>query len=252
MKAPSDHKNNSGSKNVVNNGIEPPFEKIETIEPFYTRKMPIWKRVIDIVGALIALIIFAPLFLITSIIIKLVSPGPVFFRQKRIGYRGRPFKIWKFRTMEVNADNSEHKKLVKHLVNNSEPMSKLEQDPQIIPFGRVIRNCCIDELPQLINVLLGEMSLVGPRPDVEYSVSQYEQWHSGRFSAVPGMTGLWQVSGKNRTTFNKMVSLDINYDRKRSVWNDFIIILKTIPSIIKEAKSTYYSNKSDHSESRNF
>jgi lipopolysaccharide/colanic/teichoic acid biosynthesis glycosyltransferase len=164
-----------------------------------------------------------------------VSKGPVFFRQERVGYRSRVFHLWKFRTYEVDADTAQHRDYLSSLINASQqqadtpqpPMTKLDHVPGIIPFGKLLRKSCIDELPQLINVLLGQMSLVGPRPPIAYEVQQYADWHRGRLDAVPGMTGLWQVSGKNRLTFNEMVSLDIQYSRRKSFYLDTRILLKT-------------------------
>jgi lipopolysaccharide/colanic/teichoic acid biosynthesis glycosyltransferase len=170
---------------------------------------------------------------LVAIFIKIVSPGPIFFKQERIGYEGKPFTFIKFRTMKHNAATGKHQQHLKNLIlsdcddNDCGAMVKLENDPQIIPFGKILRKTCIDEIPQLINVLRGEMSLVGPRPSIPYEVEHYLRWHDGRFDAVPGMTGLWQVSGKNRLTFKEMVRLDIRYTRQMSFWMDMKIICKT-------------------------
>ena len=143
---------------------------------------------------------------------------------------GKPFKLWKFRTMQVQADCGVHREYVCDLINNERPMKKLDcADSQIIPFiGKALRNSSIDELPQLINVLLGEMSLVGPRPCIPYEFEQYLPWHRSRVLSVPGLTGLWQVSGKNRTTFREMIGFDITYGREMSLWLDLKILIKTI------------------------
>ena len=137
------------------------------LEPFFVCKLPLWKRVMDIAGALLGLIVLAPLFAVVSLLIKISSPGAVLFRQERVGYGGKPFMIWKFRTMRSDADTSVHQKHIRELLQNATPMGKINNDHRITPLGRILRVSGIDELPQLINVLRGEMSLVGPRPDPE-------------------------------------------------------------------------------------
>jgi lipopolysaccharide/colanic/teichoic acid biosynthesis glycosyltransferase len=207
--------------------------------PFF-QPGPIWKRAFDILGSIIALIILFPLFVFVSLLIKAVSKGPVFFKQQRIGYKGKPFIMLKFRTMKVNTDTAEHKEYVIKLINGAKngnadkPMTKLSNHRERIRFGRILRKMCIDELPQLFNVLRGDMSLVGPRPALSYEVEEYLPWHYDRFNAIPGMTGLWQVSGKNRLSFNEMVRLDIRYSRDLSFWLDMKILLKTPFAIISQ------------------
>ena len=207
---------------------------IEELEPHVLFRIPLWKRAIDIVGSLVAILLLSPLLLLVALLIKIVSPGPVLFRQKRVGYLGRVFTIWKFRTMHVNADTTLHQNYLRELIHNEKEMTKLDhgKDPRIIPFGNLLRATGIDELPQLINVLLGDMSLVGPRPCLPYEACEYHPWQMRRFDAVPGLTGLWQVSGKNRTTFKEMMRLDIGYARKRAFLLDVMIVLKTIPAIV--------------------
>jgi lipopolysaccharide/colanic/teichoic acid biosynthesis glycosyltransferase len=207
------------------------------IHPFLARRIPMWKRVIDIIGAVVALVLLAPLFLLIAAVIKLSSPGPVLFKQERIGYLGKPFSFWKFRTMRVDINIIPHKEYMSQLINNDIPMKKLDasDDARIIPFGVFLRKSCLDELPQLLNVLLGQMSLVGPRPCLPYEAEEYLRWHTRRFDSVPGMTGLWQISGKNRTTFREMIRLDINYERKMSIWLDLKILLMTLPALISMA-----------------
>ncbi|HQO77092.1 MAG TPA: sugar transferase [Thermodesulfobacteriota bacterium] len=201
--------------------------------------LPIWKRSVDIIGSSCGLLLLSPLFLLVAILIKAVSPGPVFYKQKRIGYLGKPFTFWKFRTMEHGADSHEHKKHMSMLINSEQPMTKLDvRDRKIIPYiGRLLRNSCIDELPQLINVLAGEMTLVGPRPCLPYEYDEYLLWHKRRVCHVPGMTGLWQVNGKNGITFTEMVRTDITYERRRSPWLDFRILLKTISVVAGQLRS---------------
>jgi len=207
---------------------------IEELESHILFRIPLWKRAIDIAGSLVALLLLSPLLLLVALLIKIVSPGPVLFRQKRVGYLGRVFTLWKFRTMHVNADTTLHQNYLRELIRNEKEMTKLDhgRDPRIIPLGNLLRATGIDELPQLINILLGDMSLVGPRPCLPYEAYEYHPWQMRRFDAVPGLTGLWQVSGKNRTTFAEMMRLDIGYARKRAFLLDVMIVLKTIPAIV--------------------
>jgi lipopolysaccharide/colanic/teichoic acid biosynthesis glycosyltransferase len=214
-----------------------PFDtgkSVERIEILFARPIPIWKRLLDFFGALFLLILISPLFTLVAFFIKIVSPGPIFYRQERIGYQGRRFTLWKFRTMHVNNNAAGHEQYLTYLIESDAPMMKLDdkRDHRIIPFGNVLRSSCIDELPQLINVLLGDMSLVGPRPCLPYEAEKYLQWHTRRFDTVPGMTGLWQVSGKNRLTFKQMIRLDIRYARKMSLWLDAKILFLTGPAIL--------------------
>jgi lipopolysaccharide/colanic/teichoic acid biosynthesis glycosyltransferase len=195
--------------------------------------IPTWKRVLDI--ALILLLL--PLILVVgggvALIIRLVSRGPVFFRQERVGHLGKSFMILKFRTMRVGADTSRHQGHVISLLSSDTPMMKLDArgDSRIIPFGTWIRAAGLDELPQLINVLRGEMSLVGPRPCLPFESAQYQAWQKERFNTLPGLTGLWQVSGKNNTTFLEMIQYDIEYSRTKSLGLDLEIILRTFPAL---------------------
>ncbi|MBN1868789.1 sugar transferase [Candidatus Sumerlaeota bacterium] len=200
--------------------------------------IPKWKRGIDVVGALTGLILCAPLMCLVTALIKIVSPGPVFFRQERVGHLGRRFSMWKFRTMHVDNDVSAHRDYLVDLIHDEgedKPMVKREDNPNIIRFGRILRAASIDEIPQLFNVLRGEMSLVGPRPPIPYEAEEYLRWHANRLETVPGMTGLWQVSGKNRLTFKEMVRLDIRYARTMNLWQDVRILLKTFPVVVSMA-----------------
>jgi lipopolysaccharide/colanic/teichoic acid biosynthesis glycosyltransferase len=215
---------------------------VQHIKTVYRRKMPIWKRCLDITGAVLGLAISSPILILISSLIKIVSPGAIFFKQERLGYGGKHFTFLKFRTMNIGADTSVHQQYLSKLINSStqcsesgSPMAKMDADnTQIIPFGRILRNTYLDELPQFINVLKGEMSLIGPRPPIPYEVEEYLEWHKGRFDAVPGMTGLWQVSGKNRLTFKEMIRLDIQYTRTQSFLLDLKILLKTPFAILSE------------------
>jgi lipopolysaccharide/colanic/teichoic acid biosynthesis glycosyltransferase len=198
------------------------------------------KRAYDIFGSAVLLIALSPIFAAVALYIKIVSPGPVFFRQKRIGYRGRPFTMIKFRTMRMGSDNvSVHKDYLKDLINDgSKVMTKLDtdKDDRLIPLAGILRRSCIDELPQLINVFKGDMSLVGPRPCLDYEAREFALWQRRRFHTIPGMTGLWQVSGKNRLTFQEMMRLDIRYANRRNAAMDLMISFRTVPAILGQVK----------------
>jgi lipopolysaccharide/colanic/teichoic acid biosynthesis glycosyltransferase len=189
---------------------------------------------LDVIGSIVALILFSPFFIIIPILIKLVSKGPVFFKQDRVGQGGGFFTFLKFRTMKANIDSTAHQDYLNELMQTDKPMTKLDKnnDPRIIPLGKFIRKSSIDELPQLINVLKGDMSLVGPRPCLPYEAKEYLKWHKYRFDIKPGMTGRWQVSGKNRLTFKEMIRLDIMYAKTLSLWTDLWILVLTIPTVI--------------------
>ena len=199
-----------------------------------TKGMPRWKRVLDVAFILLSLPVVLPVALVIVLIIRRYSPGPVLFMQERVGYRGEKFLCLKFRTMHCGAETGSHQSHLKDLMQSNAPMTKMDNrgDSRIIPFGKILRSSGLDELPQLINVLQGEMSLVGPRPCLPYEAQQYEEWQRERFNGVPGLTGLWQVSGKNRTTFTKMIQLDIEYTRRKSLWLDMWIITMTIPALL--------------------
>ncbi len=195
-----------------------------------------WKRLMDITISGTMLLLLSPLLLLLSAYIALISPGPVFFTQQRFGYAGTLFTMWKFRSMHVNVNTAIHQQhlaeLIKSQAGAEQPMKKLDsQNKQIIPLGRLIRKTSLDELPQLFNVFWGNMSLVGPRPPIQYEVEEYLDWHYGRFNAPPGMTGLWQVSGKNYLRFSQMARLDIQYARWCSFWLDLDILLRT-PGVV--------------------
>jgi lipopolysaccharide/colanic/teichoic acid biosynthesis glycosyltransferase len=201
-------------------------------------RVPWSKRVLDIGCLLLALPTLLPIFAVIAVFIKIVSPGPVFFRQERVGFMGKRFKIFKFRTMKVNAEIGSHQNHLKELINSNTPMTKMDSkgDPRVIKFGGILRSSGLDELPQLINVFRGEMSLVGPRPCTQYEYEQFQPWHKQRFRALPGLTGLWQVSGKNKTTFNEMINLDIRYAVERTLWMDIKIMFMTFPVLLGQIK----------------
>ncbi len=195
------------------------------------------KRVMDAILCLVLLAVLSPLMLTVAALIKIFSKGPVLFVQERIGYRGRPFRFYKFRTMRMTNDDSIHREYVAQWINNNQNakiddngtvVHKITKDPRVIPVvGGFIRKYSIDELPQLLNVIKGDMSLVGPRPCLGYEVDLYQRWHKMRFDALPGITGLWQVSGRNRLTFDQMVGLDIRYLQNWSLPLDLSIIART-------------------------
>ena len=198
------------------------------------------KRGLDIAGSLAFLVALAPVFALVAALVKLTSKGPIFFRQERIGEMARPFKMVKFRTMFTGSDSAIHQAFVTQFITSSaqsEPVKdapfKIANDPRITPLGHFLRKTSLDELPQFWNVLRGEMSLVGPRPPLAYEVEKYKQWHCRRvLEAKPGITGLWQVTGRSRTTFDEMVRLDLRYARTRSVWTDIKILLATPAAVI--------------------
>ncbi len=176
--------------------------------------------------------------LFIALLVRLVSSGPVFFKQERVGYRGTRFMCFKFRTMHVGVDTSVHRGYLNDLMKSDAPMVKMDShgDPRLIRFGLLLRSTGLDELPQLINVLRGEMSLVGPRPCIAYEYEKYTDAQKERFNTLPGLTGWWQVCGKNRTTFTQMVQLDIDYVRGKSLWFDIKILFKTIPAVLVQMK----------------
>ncbi len=188
------------------------------------------KRAIDIAGALAGIVLLLPLWTLIVILIELDSPGSVFYRQERLGKDGRPFRIFKFRSMVIGADE-----MLPELAEFNEmdgPIFKIKKDPRITRVGRILRKFSLDEFPQLINVLKGDMSLVGPRPPIPDEVGKYERWQMKRLTVPQGVTGLWQVSGRNLLTFDEMVRLDIYYIENWSLWLDLKLLLKTIPVVV--------------------
>ena len=227
-------------------------EEIQTVDPFLYPELyaqqdrigmfQVLKRGMDILGSLALLIILSPLLLAIGGLVKLSSRGPALFRQARIGQMLKPFMMCKFRTMSANVDHGIHHNYVSWFITSSgkgqvqdkNKIFKLTNDPRITPIGHFLRKTSLDELPQLWNVLRGEMSLVGPRPPLWYEMQQYKSWHRHRvLEAKPGITGLWQVTGRSRTTFDEMVRLDLRYARGRSLWADIKILLATPAAIIK-------------------
>lgn len=198
------------------------------------------RRCLDLVAGSVALVLLAPLMLLIAFGIKLTSPGPVLFRQRRMGQNAKPFTFLKFRTMHHNCDQSLHREYVTRLIENraethdlnGKSFFKLAQDPRVTPLGRILRITSLDELPQLFNVLKGDMSLVGPRPPIPYEVERYKSWQLRRLlEAKPGITGLWQVCGRATTSFEEQVRLDLRYVENQSLWLDLLIIFKTFKAV---------------------
>jgi lipopolysaccharide/colanic/teichoic acid biosynthesis glycosyltransferase len=198
-------------------------------------EIPTWKRALDIACMLLLLPGALLLGLGITVVIKTVSRGPVFFKQERVGHRRKRFLCWKFRTMKDGADIAIHQRQFNGVRRLVGPMAKLDEgdDPRLIPGAAWLRAVGLDELPQLINVWRGEMSLVGPRPSLPDEVEGLRPWQNARFDTLPGMTGLWQVSGKNATTFMEMISLDIQYARSKTPWLDLMIMLRTFSLLVK-------------------
>lgn len=213
------------------------------------------KRVLDVAVASIALVMLAPVLLVIAIAIKLSSPGPVIFKQERIGSRRRvvggharwetsTFTFYKFRSMCQNANADLHRAFVEAFIDgdtermaalndNKRNVRKLTSDPRVTWIGKYLRQTSLDELPQLVNILKGDMSLVGPRPPLAYEVEKYRAWHHLRFHATPGLTGLWQVEGRSSVEFDEMIQLDLLYIQHQSIWTDIKILFKTPAAVIR-------------------
>lgn len=198
------------------------------------------KRAMDILGSLFAIVLCAPLLILIALLVKLTSKGPVLFRQQRVGQYGKPFTFLKFRSMYQNNDHTIHREYVTKLISsrpetgsNSSAVYKLTSDPRVTKIGKFLRRTSLDELPQLFNVLKGQMSLVGPRPPIPYELAAYAAWHKSRLMVVkPGITGLWQVAGRSRVTFDEMVRLDLRYAASWSLWLDLVILVQTPRAVI--------------------
>jgi len=222
-----------------------------TAQSIESKDKLILKRIIDVNGCLTGFLIFSPFFIIIPLIIKLTSKGPVLFYQERIGLNGEKFKMIKFRSMYINNNPKIHQEYVRELINGNKNKDdnenglgengvyKIMNDPRVTPIGRFLRKTSLDELPQFINVLIGNMSLVGPRPPLEYELVNYDIWHRRRiFSVKPGITGLWQVKGRSITTFDEMVRMDLKYTRERSLWLDLVLLLQTV-RVVLNGKGAY-------------
>jgi lipopolysaccharide/colanic/teichoic acid biosynthesis glycosyltransferase len=203
-------------------------------------ELPEWKRVLDVVCIVLTAPLWLPMFLLIALWVKMVSPGPIFFRQERIDYLARRFMILKFRTMNVNVETGVHERHLEQLIRSNIPITRLDLTghPRIIAGGRILRATGLDELPQLINVLRGEMSLVGPRPCTPNEFKSFQVSQVERVNALPGLTGYWQVNGKNKTTFSEMIDMDIYYTKNQSLLLDLTIILKTLPVLLTQVLET--------------
>lgn len=195
--------------------------------------LPGWKRALDLFCCALAFPFFVVLTLLVALMMRLTSPGVIFFRQERVGLLGRRFKIYKFRTMRMGAETRGHQQYFSQLMQTNAPMQKLDVkgDSRLIAGGWLLRSTGLDELPQIVNVLRGEMSIVGPRPCIPYEYEQYSDLQRERLLSVPGLTGLWQVSGKNRTTFDEMIQFDREYTRRKNLGLDLWIIAMTVPAL---------------------
>jgi lipopolysaccharide/colanic/teichoic acid biosynthesis glycosyltransferase len=201
------------------------------------------KRAFDIVIASLMLLVTGPMMVLISFLVKQSSPGPVLFVQERLGRDGMPFKFYKFRSMKHNSDDAIHREFAAMFINgdedgcsannSGEKVFKMKRDPRITAIGAFLRKTSMDELPQLFNILKGEMTLVGPRPPIAYEIENYQPWHMERLKAVPGLTGLWQISGRSSVSFDDMVRLDIRYINEWSLWRDLVIMAKTLPVVLK-------------------
>ncbi len=189
------------------------------------------KRLFDVVMSGLLLIFFSPLLLIVMVLIYLNSPGPIFFPQKRVGKHGKLFVMWKFRSMSINAEQCKA-----NLLKNNDMLEgvlfKIKNDPRITPLGRFIRKSSIDEIPQLWNVLLGDMSLVGPRPPLPDEVEQYTSYQRQRLEITPGITCFWQISGRSEIPFPQQIEMDLHYIATQSFWTDLLILIKTVPAVL--------------------
>jgi lipopolysaccharide/colanic/teichoic acid biosynthesis glycosyltransferase len=233
---------NDGSGGPNNSALYPELRQTETNK----RGMLALKRTVDVLGSLFLLLLFLPLLVVIAAAVKLTSKGPVFFRQQRVGQYGQCFTFLKFRSMRNRNDHSQHMQYVKQMIEGNanrvsakgegEGVYKLVNDPRITPLGKFLRRTSLDELPQFLNVLWGDMSLVGPRPPIPYEVAAYQTWHRRRVLDVkPGITGLWQVTGRSRVSFDDMVRLDLHYANFWSLWLDVKILMRTPGAVIKGA-----------------
>jgi exopolysaccharide biosynthesis polyprenyl glycosylphosphotransferase len=201
------------------------------------------KRLVDCLGAAALLFISAPLFFVVALLIKQSSSGPVFYIQERVGRDGKPFRFYKFRSMKQNSDDAVHRRFATMFIsgdedgcrrtNGGDGVFKMRRDPRVTAVGAWLRRTSMDELPQLINVFRGEMSLVGPRPPIYYEIENYQPWHMERLRVTPGLTGLWQVSGRSSVSFDEMVRLDLHYINNWSLLLDLRILLQTVPVVMR-------------------
>jgi exopolysaccharide biosynthesis polyprenyl glycosylphosphotransferase len=233
----------SGSDQATREAL---YSTVEQSSPS-SKSSSLLKRVVDVVGSLMTIFLLAPVMLLIAVMIRLTSPGPVFFRQQRVGQFGERFTFLKFRSMARANDQSVHRDYMRRFISGQREDSpdaggriyKITHDERVTRVGRFLRRTSLDELPQLFNVLAGDMSLVGPRPPIPYELDWYQTWHRRRLLAVkPGITGLWQVSGRSRVGFDDMVRLDLQYASQRSIWLDLKILFKT-PAAVLSGNGAY-------------
>lgn len=221
------------------------FGEAHRVEPGDSLAYAVAKRAIDLAVSLIALAAFAPLWLAIAAGVKLTSPGPIFYVTETLGRDGKPFRIYKFRTMVARADESVHREFIANYVRENKPFAveigpdgrerpvyKVVNDTRITWFGRWLRRTGLDEVPQFLNVLRGEMSVVGPRSPRPFEFDHYEDWHKQRVAVLPGITGLYQVTGRSQASFDEMVRLDLEYIARRTLWLDVSIMLRTVPVML--------------------
>jgi exopolysaccharide production protein ExoY len=213
-------------------------------------RVPGWKASLDITCILLLLPLWLPLMILLILVTRIASPGPIFYRQTRVGLGGRHFFIWKFRTMKLSAKTETHECYFEELMRADCPMTKLDAhgDPRLAPFGRILRASGLDELPQIFNVLCGEMSLVGPRPCLPNEFAHYEPRQRERVNGLPGLTGYWQVNGKNKTTFKEMIEMDLFYLKNMSILLDLKIMLKTGAAIAGQLVESRLAAQRDRPE----
>jgi lipopolysaccharide/colanic/teichoic acid biosynthesis glycosyltransferase len=211
--------------------VEEGQREVRPMHALFVQPLPALKRAIDVVASGTALILAAPFLLLVALAVKVTSPGPIFYGQQRDGRGGRRFRIYKFRTMVVNAEAIQAELRAKS--EQDGPAFKLKNDPRVTPIGRLLRRTCIDELPQLFNVLKGDMSIVGPRPMCSKEARHCSPWERRRLDVTPGLTCTWQVFGGTKVTFTEWMRMDLRYIRSRSLWTDLRLIVLTVPSVIR-------------------
>jgi lipopolysaccharide/colanic/teichoic acid biosynthesis glycosyltransferase len=225
----SSHGANGAGSNGNGHSLHP-APVVHAVEALLLKPLPLWKRAIDIAGAAAGMVMLAPLMGAAALAVKLTSSGPIIFTQTRAGLGGKPFKIYKFRTMCQDAE-AKHAELVKFSEQDG-PAFKLKNDPRVTSIGKWLRKTSIDELPQLLNVLKGDMTLVGPRPLPMRETDNCQGWHRRRLDVTPGLTCIWQVKGRSQVSFSEWVRMDVAYIRRRTLFNDIRIILQTIPAVL--------------------
>jgi lipopolysaccharide/colanic/teichoic acid biosynthesis glycosyltransferase len=203
---------------------------VHALEMLFVQGLPLWKRAIDVIGAMVGLIVLAPVFLLLAAGVKITSRGPVLFRQRRSGRGGRPFVMYKFRSMVIDAEDLKSQLL--SLNEQDGPAFKLTDDPRVTRLGQLLRDTSLDELPQLWNVLKGDMSLVGPRPLPCGETAGCLDWQRRRLDVTPGLTCIWQVRGRSQVNFNDWIRMDLQYVRRQSLWQDIKILITTVPAVL--------------------